>query len=342
MRKKFLQCLVFAFSFIFMSLSLLAPAAAAEEPRPTFLYPANAGDLNRDGKITATDARNTLRISANLVDNASEYMLLAADFNNDGRVSATDARSILRVSASLATHPYVEKEADLKAGLDLYVELMQKAKADKPAYSMIYYLEAPGDKDNRGFVIEDDELRELFEELMEDAFKDFELGDAELNISREDALKEKKVSPKGSNMQSFPLIGHQEAVIPFEHKILKDASLTELSNGNKQLKIVINNEKNPLPLEEAAEKGSYTSLMFQPMGDIEEFMPDASIDYYHFDCAAIIEYNPATKEIVNLKHEVNASLIFSIEMKFTEEGEGFTFGMKQNIFSTYEWFDFAY
>lgn len=58
------------------------------------------GDINNDDKVTATDARLALRISAKL-DEPTELQKKAADVNNDSKVTATDARIILRVSAKL-------------------------------------------------------------------------------------------------------------------------------------------------------------------------------------------------------------------------------------------------
>ena len=59
-----------------------------------------AGDINRDGKITAADARLALRIAAKL-DNATEYQSIVADMNQDKKITAADARKILRISAKL-------------------------------------------------------------------------------------------------------------------------------------------------------------------------------------------------------------------------------------------------
>ncbi len=58
------------------------------------------GDLDGNGRITAADARGTLRISAKL-DKADETQLLIVDVTKDEKVTAADARSILRVSAKL-------------------------------------------------------------------------------------------------------------------------------------------------------------------------------------------------------------------------------------------------
>lgn len=58
------------------------------------------GDVNGNGKITAADARQTLRAAAKLetLDERAEF---AADVNNDGKITATDAREILNRSAEV-------------------------------------------------------------------------------------------------------------------------------------------------------------------------------------------------------------------------------------------------
>lgn len=60
------------------------------------------GDLNADGKVTAADARVTLRIAAKLVTPTAEQMK-AADIDGNGKITASDARKILRYSAKLET-----------------------------------------------------------------------------------------------------------------------------------------------------------------------------------------------------------------------------------------------
>ncbi len=58
------------------------------------------GDVNKDGKINAIDARATLRISAQL-DVPTDYQKIAADYDKNGKVNAIDARAILRKGAQL-------------------------------------------------------------------------------------------------------------------------------------------------------------------------------------------------------------------------------------------------
>ncbi len=65
-----------------------------------FIY--KTGDVNSDGKVTATDARLALRASA-LLDTLEGAALYSADVNGDGRVTANDARSILRYSARITS-----------------------------------------------------------------------------------------------------------------------------------------------------------------------------------------------------------------------------------------------
>ena len=58
------------------------------------------GDFDRDGLVTACDARGALRVSARL-DNATDIQIKCCDLDGDNNLSASEARSILRISAKL-------------------------------------------------------------------------------------------------------------------------------------------------------------------------------------------------------------------------------------------------
>lgn len=60
------------------------------------------GDVDGDGRVTASDARLVLRRAARLVTFTPEQDWLA-DVDGDGRVTAADARLVLRVAAKLDT-----------------------------------------------------------------------------------------------------------------------------------------------------------------------------------------------------------------------------------------------
>ncbi|MCD7827621.1 MAG: dockerin type I domain-containing protein [Clostridiales bacterium] len=57
-------------------------------------------DVDGNGKITAADARLTLRAAAQL-DTLEGVYAIAADFDADSTIKPSDARMILRVAAKL-------------------------------------------------------------------------------------------------------------------------------------------------------------------------------------------------------------------------------------------------
>lgn len=60
------------------------------------------GDINADGKITASDARTALRAASGL-EELKNKEFEAADVNSDSKVNAADARIILRIASNLQT-----------------------------------------------------------------------------------------------------------------------------------------------------------------------------------------------------------------------------------------------
>lgn len=60
------------------------------------------GDVNFDGKISASDARTVLRIAARL-ESADDTTKLAADIDSNGKVSVGEARRVLRFAARLSS-----------------------------------------------------------------------------------------------------------------------------------------------------------------------------------------------------------------------------------------------
>lgn len=77
------------------------------------------GDTDKDGKVTAADARLALRASGKL-EELDLFATIAGDINNDREVTAIDARSILRVAARLDTfdklhHHSVEESPEVPA-----------------------------------------------------------------------------------------------------------------------------------------------------------------------------------------------------------------------------------
>ena len=76
------------------------------------VYKKYLGDINFDGKITATDARSILRYAARL-ENFSAAARAVSDINSDGKISPADARTVLRISAKLERHPDEKSEEEV-------------------------------------------------------------------------------------------------------------------------------------------------------------------------------------------------------------------------------------
>ncbi len=72
----------------------IAKALASELLRAVGINPVIKGDIDGDGKLTASDARSVLRASVEL----EKVDIEKADMNGDGKITAADAREILRKS----------------------------------------------------------------------------------------------------------------------------------------------------------------------------------------------------------------------------------------------------
>lgn len=89
---------------------LLTALLAVLESVPVFAF--LPGDLDGNGKISASDARTILRAAA-FLDSLNANEQKTADIDGDGRVTATDARIALRIAASLdSIDNYTEEEEE--------------------------------------------------------------------------------------------------------------------------------------------------------------------------------------------------------------------------------------
>ncbi|MBO5935140.1 MAG: hypothetical protein J6Q94_06590 [Clostridia bacterium] len=85
--------------FIFVLLFLLCVSTSAK----TVLL----GDIDMSGKVTASDARTVLRVSAQL-EELDESIIPIADADKNERITSADARKILRVASRLDTNINIE------------------------------------------------------------------------------------------------------------------------------------------------------------------------------------------------------------------------------------------
>ncbi len=90
---------IFSGLIVFLLMILLCIGASAK----TVLL----GDVDMSGKVTASDARTVLRVSAQL-EELEESIIPVADADKDGRITSADARKILRISSKLDENENIE------------------------------------------------------------------------------------------------------------------------------------------------------------------------------------------------------------------------------------------
>ncbi len=87
----------------------------------SFVYAGTLGDIDKDGKISASDARRALRAAVGL-DQLSEEETRVADADHSGDISAADARLILRVAVELEAFQHPAMGAWTPAGDGTHVK----------------------------------------------------------------------------------------------------------------------------------------------------------------------------------------------------------------------------
>ena len=101
--KKLLALLLALFTII--SITAGSPAAAHEavsedESEAADTISSSFGDVNGDGRLTASDARILLRCASQL-QTADKSIIKNGDYDRDGKITASDARAALRVACGI-------------------------------------------------------------------------------------------------------------------------------------------------------------------------------------------------------------------------------------------------
>ena len=131
-----------------LAVSLLLPVFAAA-----------IGDVDKDAKVTASDARLALRAAVGLETYASgSEEFVAADVDFDGKVTASDARLILRAAVGLEELGGMNEYDILRSGVFEIVAEMDDGTAKNPMHMAMAangdtYMEAPMDGITVGILI---------------------------------------------------------------------------------------------------------------------------------------------------------------------------------------------
>ena len=96
------------------------------------------GDVDENGKITASDARTILRCAAGIQEITARQFEIA-DMNGDNKITAADARKILRTAASLDSPIVFGEEITATVDyLEIYTDFIKKQGKTKRFYASDY------------------------------------------------------------------------------------------------------------------------------------------------------------------------------------------------------------
>lgn len=117
------------------------------------------GDIDNDGRVTVTDARNILLEAIELYDGTlDEHDIAAIDINGDGKVDTRDARLALRIAAQLEakefmpTYEFDKHEEDVLALINAYRE--KKSEGELPELMLSTELSAVADQAAMEFALQ--------------------------------------------------------------------------------------------------------------------------------------------------------------------------------------------
>lgn len=188
-----------------------------------------------------------------------------------------------------------------------YSEVMNKAKADSPAFSKVEYQEIPEEKTQfEGKV---------FNKILPLASKFFK--------SEADAKASPELKEKGASMEWFPIYHNEKGCMLTDASVIETATCTELPDGNIKIVIELKDEFNSEPPGSASSCDSYVGSMFTPveMASVRDILENDStvkfiiknvnFDVTYYDCTAELTFNPANNEIVELNQFMHLDIIIN-------------------------------
>ena len=208
-----------------------------------------------------------------------------------------------------------------KECLEIYTKVMNKAKADKPAYTKVEYQELPSDANSR-VISEGSGLVGTLLNLVDS------LG---IMTSKEAAEADPEVKEAGSDMRWFPVYKCEKGCYLTDVSAIKSYKYEDLGNDQAKVTIVLNDEKNPEPMAEGASSSpSNTGAMFSPLakadidntingGAVSAVIKNVTFSLTYHDCTAIIVYNTKTNELISVEQYMNVAI----------QGAGKIAGIKQ-------------
>lgn len=258
--------------------------------------------------------------------------------NNNGGTAAPSNSGTATPSGDNNT-PAAPTETISKAdALQKYTTVMNKAKADKPAYSKVEYQELPSDAASRQISKGSTMIGTLLN-LVDT------LG---IMTSKEKAEASPEIKEAGSDMRWFPVNKQPKGCYLTDANAIKSCDYKE--NGDiATLTIVLNDEQNPEPMTEGSEAFvSNHGAMFAPLskkdidetingGTVSAIVKNANYSLTYHDCTAIIEYNTKTNELISCTQYMNVSIQATAKVLISDVQID-----KQELVNTMKAYDFKY
>ena len=194
--------------------------------------------------------------------------------------------------------------------LATYTNVMNKAKAAKPAYNKYEYQELPGDAKSRNIgggkaVI--DPLLKLAARFM---------------TTKEDAKANPGVYTKGGDMHAFPVKNAAKGCLMNDTNAIKTAKFEKLSNGNCKITMILKDEKNPEHYISGNSAPSKTGGIFVPLSKsdvspelgkwyVKMVISNPVYDMNYHDCMVTLVYNPTTLRVISVDQILYNALTLS-------------------------------
>ena len=202
----------------------------------------------------------------------------------------------------VATPPVTEAPDDSsipqgnEAILAKYSELLNNAKASKPAFKKVEWQAIPEEKAQFEGAV--------FGKILPLASNFFK--------TEEDAKASPEYMEKGGTMEWFPIYHNDKGCMLTDTSAIESATCTELPDGNVKIVIELKDEFNSEPPKSAPTCDSYVGSMFTPIEmaevrttlttdpTIKFIIKDVDFELTYYDCVAELTYNPTTNQIVEL------------------------------------------
>lgn len=287
------------------------------------------GKKDEDETTTSTDETTIFVDETTAVDETTDVEETTADGETtlEGDTTALGETTTVAPGVTEAGKPTTTAEI-----LAAYTDVMNHAKTAKPAYNKKEFQSLPKKDQN-----------------MEGALVGLILPLAENFMTLEKDVKTEE-NKAGNDMKYFPVVKASKGCLLTNAGAIKSAKCDVLANGNYKITIALKDEKNPEPFKEGQAKAtSNTGNMFNPLsrGEIDDVLindttvnkvvKNVKYDLKYFDCIAIVEYNPKTKQIVSLDQYM--SVFIDIQ-----EGKALLLNLKGNaiLYNTMKCWNFKY